>query len=309
MADYSKYQGYQDALGALPGYLQNKFQNVDSGLIPVYGKQISQHADTFSNLFKNAVGRDPNESEINKFFSDYVGQNTDSLTNSNVGKQQTRDEIAQFIGDTFKGTADQESQTKLSDLSTKYGSLADSYMEMGKKSLSGLSDSLRDYQVKLFDKLRPQLNLAAQAGGYADSGGQTLQEEGALRDLGTDAMGYMIPAQQQLESQANQIRLGGEAAPLDFASSIATQQPGMLSSMGTEALGRNWDIYNGNLNFNRQMELMKQQGRTVADLQPSFGTRLGNSFADKFGGNLADLGKDATKGGFGKLTGGGNGPK
>lgn len=253
-----------------------------------YVQQISDHVDQFSNLFKNSVGRDATDEEKNKFLTDYITPNAQHLSDPNYAQgNQVRNDIGQYIGDTFQQTAQDVATQKTKDLEGQYGSLADQYLAMGQKSLGNLSDDLKTFSTSLFEKLRPQLNLAAQAGGYADSGGQTLQEQGALKDLATQAQGTLAGAKYDVESNANNIRLGGQAAPLSLASSFAANTPYAVENLGTGALNYNNTNSLANSRYLQQLGLMDAQGRlterTIENTNPSFGRTLSQNFAKSFG--------------------------
>lgn len=283
---------------------------------------ITQAGDQFKSLFKNNVGRDATPDEIDQFFNGSAS----TLSNQDMRSgENLRNYTAQFIGDNFQQASQATATSKLSDLATQAGGLADQYMQMGQKSLSNIADSLKTYQTSLFDKLRPQLNLAAQAGGYQDSGGQTLQERGALTDLGNQATAALLPYQQQIEQNANAIRYGGASAPYSLASSFAAGQPGVLAN--TAAGGLNYgNNFQTNLNNQQlQLQLLNAQMNNSKDLWSStvgspwnnfqntlagFGglgaAQIGNSGLANFGGNLAGGGGGGGGGKGGYIGGGGN---
>lgn len=289
MANQNYNGTYKDVGGAEDAYnkILSQVQGVhsDSGVARQnITNNINQAGDQFKSLFKNNIGRDATDDELSKFFQ----QSGDTLADQTYRSgQPLRNYTAQFIGDNFQQEANTEAKNKLSDLATQAGGLADNFMSMGQKSLASLTDSLRSYQTSLFDKLHPQLSLAAQAGGYQDSGGQTLQEQGALKDLGNQAAGILIPYGQQIQDQANAIRYGGTSAPYSLASSFAANQPNVNAAFGAGGLNFNDTNSMANLNLQRQLQLMRSNMLNQSDLwtntQPSFGTTLGNSFANSFG--------------------------
>lgn len=272
--------------------------------------QLKQAGDQFKSLYKNNIGRDATNDDLSKFFQG-AG---DALANPDTRSGQgLRNYTAQFIGDNFQQAAKDTATQKLSDLSGQAGTLADQYQEMGNKSLASLTDSLRSYQTSLFDKLRPQLNLAAQAGGFQDSGGQTLQEKGALTDLGNQADAILIPYGQSIQNNANAIRYGGMSAPYSLASSFAANQPNVAAGFG--AGGLNFNDTNAMANFNqqRQIQLMNQQLLNASNYwtssQPSFGSQiLGTIARTPFQGSYSSGGGNlASSGGGGAAIGGAGG--
>lgn len=298
---YAQTSGFFDAYKKLVDQQASLGSGDRQGLV----NRLNSATDQFKTLFQNNVGRSATDTEVGQFLKDNAGSTIANSGNNGLGRSETdpegvRNSIAQYIGDTFQQQSNDTATQKLSDLSTQAGGLADQYLEMGKKSLSDLSDSLRSYQTSLFDKLRPQLNLAAQAGGYQDSGGQTLQEKGALTDLGNQATATLLPYEQSIEQNANAIRYGGASAPYSLASSFAANQPSVTSSFGSGGLNFSDQNAFSNYNQQRQLQLMKQQMLNASDLwtntQPSFGATLGNSFARNFGGNLGDLATSGIQG-------------
>lgn len=273
---YDKIKDQQIGLGA-------NDQASRQGLV----KRLNDVGNQFKTLFENNVGRAATDDELNKFFSESAGQ---SIAQSPYGKseedtQNVRNKTAQYIGDTFQKTAQDTALEKTKGLADQYGGLADQYLAMGKNSLSSLADDIRSYSVSLFDKLRPQLNLAAQAGGYGDSGGQTLQEQGALKDLATEGGNYLADKAYGLESNANAIRYGGQAAPLGMEASYVASQPYALSDFANNAGSYNQNVALNRMGFQNQLGLLGAQGAMMQNLQPSFGSTLAQSFANSFGRN------------------------
>lgn len=299
MADFSSFgRTYSSPYGSLPGYQDafntyvNQLASINSDSDTARGiilKELNSSVDQFKNLFKNTVGREASTEDMAKYLQESGSQ---ALTGG-VRGQALRNSTQQYIGDTFQQTAQEEAQKKTEDLAGKYGSLADTYMEMGKKSLGNLSDSLKQFSTSLFEKLRPQLNLAAQAGGYADSGGQTLQEQGALTDLANQGQGVLGQAAYDVENNANTIRYGGAAAPVSMASQFAANQPYVLANAGEGAL----DF--GNKNYGSQQQYLQQLGlldasgrineRTFENNLPSFGRSLSQSFANQAGAGMGNF--------------------
>lgn len=284
---YAGLPGYQDAFNKYVNYLGSVHSDSDT-LRSAIIKELDNTVTQFNGQFKNLVGREATPDETSKFFSEH-GADT---VQGGVRGEALRNDIVQYIGDNFQQAAQDTAQQKTQDLAGKYGSLADTYMEMGKKSLGNLSDSLKQFSTSLFEKLRPQLNLAAQAGGYDNSGGQTLQEQGALKDLGTQAEGVLGQAAYGVENNANAIRYGGQAAPVSMASEFAANQPYVLQNAGAGALNFGNNNYNSQQQYLQQLGLLDAQGRisnrTFENNQPSFGRTLSQSFANSFGNSAGD---------------------
>lgn len=283
--------GYNDAFNTFVQQLGNSHS--DS-----YGarKNIISHFDSaidqFKSLYKNSVGRDATLDEVNRYVKEKLGDvvsagRADLSTLDPVGAQGLRNSIQQYIGDNFQEAANQTAVDKTTALQGQYGSLADQFTEMGKKSLSGLSDSLQKFSTSLFEKLRPQLNLAAQAGGYADSGGQTLQEQGALKDLATNNEATLGQAGYDIENQANNIRMQGASGPLSLSSSFAANQPNYLANTASLAGSNVQDYYSKMIDQQNKLALLGAQYKLAENYQentrPSFGYNLGQNFGSSFG--------------------------
>lgn len=303
--DYYKPQGnnWQDAgynlssqYASNPAYLEAYYKlaqqqsglgsSLRSGLVT----RLDDAANQFKNLFKNSVGRDPTNDEIGRYLSESGAQSIISSPNgrSEDNAQAIRNQAAQYIGDTFQQAAQDTATQKTEALGSKYNSLADQYMEMGKKSLGNLSDSLKQYSTSLFEKLRPQLNLAAQAGGYADSGGQTLQEKGALTDLANQGQGVLGNAEYDVENNANNIRYGGMAAPVSMASEFAANTPYAVQNLGAGGVNFNNSDSQAQSQYLRQLGLLSAQGKLMQDQQPSFGRTLSQNFGQSLGQNAGN---------------------
>lgn len=262
--------------------------------------QFGGVGDAFKSQFKNFVGREATPQELERFFGE-SGVTRALPGSGGANAQNIRNLITQFIGDTFQQEANDAAQQKTQDLSGKYASLADSYLEMGKKSLGNLADELRTYSTSLFEKLRPQLNLAAQAGGYADSGGQTLQEQGALTDLANQDRRTLSDKAYEIETNANNIRYGGMAAPVSMASQFAANQPYVLQQQAGAALDLGNQNWLRNQDYLRQLQLAYGQQKWANDSQPSFGTRLWQGLAERAANSAVDSLGQAAKakaGGF-----------
>lgn len=287
---------YESKYGDIPGVNEafNKRIEYQGGIHSdsdqarkIIAKRFDDAGDQFKNLFRNSVGRDATNDNLAKFFNE-AGSNAiqDPSTDSGQG---LRNLTAQYIGDTFQQAAQDTATQKTSDLASKYSSLADQYMEMGKKSLGNLSDELKSYSTSLFEKLRPQLNLAAQAGGYADSGGQTLQEQGALTDLANQGRGVLADKAYEVENNANNIRYGGIAAPVSMASEFAANAPYAVSNLGGGGLAFNNAESSAQSNYLRSLGLLGAQNKMFQEDQPSFGRTLSQNFASGLGQSFGNM--------------------
>lgn len=291
---YGESQAYQSGLDQLINQLSS-LRSDSVGARQGLTKRLDTVVNQFKNLYKNSVGADPTNEQIDKFISE---KGVSSIVNSPLGRSENneqgiRNDTAQYIGDTFQQEANKVAEDKTSSLTSKYGGLADEFMSMGQKSLGNLSDSLKQFSTSLFEKLRPQLNLAAQAGGYSDSGGQTLQEGGALKDLASNAESTLGGAKYDLENQANAIRFGGSSAPVSLASAFAANQPNYLATFSGNASNQMNDYYTRMIDQMNRLQLSGAQYKNMENYaensRPSFGYSLGQNFANSTGQGLGNF--------------------
>ena len=262
-------------------------------------RELNQYGNQFVSLFKNSIGRDPTPDEVGTFFEQVVAPVGSFPGGVYQGQQQLGDLTRSFIADNFSQAAQEQAQTDLTGQKTEATRLSDLLMREGGQSLSGIADQLRDYQVSLFDKLRPQLNLAAQAGGYADSGGQTLQEQGALSDLGRASQEFLIPQYANLSNRALDVKYGGESAPYLYNQANILGRADYLRGAGENALQRAFQSAMNEQNYARQRDLMGYQNSLI-DKGPGFWEEIGQEFVrGGIGGLSQNLG--------GSLSGGGGG--
>lgn len=347
---YANTTGYQEAFNKYIDYngtIHSDSEPVRQAII----KELDAAANQFKSLFTSNVGRAPTSDEISKFMEESGA----STSQQGVKGEALRNQIVQYVGDNFQpeaqkvaqdktaalipqynsladsvsaagnkdlGTLSSDLNTTSADLTAKNASLADQFTALGKQSLGDLSTSLQTFASSLFDKLRPQLNLSAQAGGYADSGGQTLQEQGALKDLAAsgqislaDATNKLISnasairyggtvdrnaqdaqtldnARAALASTATNIRSGGMGAPLSLASTFAANQPGVLSANSGGALDFGNRLFNTDNSYQNQLKLMNAQNlfaqNYAENTRPSFGQNLSDSFSKGLGTSLSN---------------------
>lgn len=282
--------GYNDAFNQFVQRLGDMHTDSYQGRKDIIG-HLDNAISQFQSLFKNSVGRAATDAEVEQYTKDKLAGDVSPYahlgTISPVSAQGLRNSVQQYIGDNFQDAANQTAVDKTKELQGQYGSLADQFTEMGKKSLGGLSDSLKQFSTSLFEKLRPQLNLAAQAGGYADSGGQTLQEQGALKDLATNSEATLGQAGYDVENQANQIRMQGLSGPLSLSSAFAANQPNYLANASGMASNNMQDYYQRMVDQENRMAMLGAQYKLAENYQentrPSFGYTLGQHFAGSFG--------------------------
>jgi hypothetical protein len=281
----------------------------DSGYArQMIGTRLNTATDQFKSSFSNLVGRDPTQDEINQFLSQSAGS---LITSSNGGtgrsendQQSILNQINQFVGQNFHKAAQDYATQQLQDQQGQWQGLADTARSQGNDAINNVQSSLLDYQSKLFDRLRPNLLTSLKAQGLLDTGGLNEAEAGVQGDLANNASQYIAGLKYQNETNANNISLGGKAAPIQFAQSNATGQPDYLTGVSNGAMGFNNGTYMDNLNYQHQLGLIGAQTSAQASLQPSFMRTLGQSFASNFGSTVgSNVGNQIVPSGGGKSTG------
>lgn len=291
---YSDNAGYGKAFMKIKD-LQHGSGQDDSAKANEY---LNQYGNQFSSQFKNLVGRAPTSDEISNFYDQVIAPVGTFPGGVYAGQQQLGDLTRSFISNNYSGAAEDQAKTDLTNQQGEATRLSDLLMSEGKKSLGDIASQLRDYQVSLFDKLRPQLNLSAQASGFADSGGQTLQEQGALTDLGNASTQFLLPQYSDLSNRALDVKYGGQSAPYLYDQNSILGRSDYLKGMGQSSLDRAFQSALGDQSYARQRDLMQYQNDLIGSRQPSFGSTLSQSFANKFGGGLADIGTSGVQGGM-----------
>lgn len=286
MADYTKLSGYDTAYQQLLKQQQGFGSNATGDLT----NRLGAVGDEFTNLFTNMVGRAPTQDELNQFFHQSAGQtianSAGGLGRSETDSQGVRNNVAQYVGDTFQKQAQDTATAQLKGQQDQANSLADLFRTQGNSAINTTQQSLLDYQSKLFDRLRPNLITSLQSQGLLNTGGMDEAIAGVQGDLANNASQYIAQLQLANQQGANQIAFGGASAPYYFQQGQIANQPSQMMAQAQGALGTNNNTFMSNLDYSHQLGLINAQANAQSSLQPSFLRTLGQSTAQGLGSNL-----------------------
>lgn len=228
--------------------------------------RLNTLGNQFTNLFTSLVGRAPTSDEQNQFFNENAGGIITGIPTGRIEDQPTnaRNQVAQYISDTFQGAAKNQAQT-----------LADQAQAKGLQAITGsggVEDQLNAYASKLMDQLRPQLITSLASQGLLHSGASDEAFAGALKDLGTQNTGFIQSA--LLQNALNPTQLANS-----FAGGLV---PGLVGA-GENALSSNLANETANLDQIRQANQMAYENSLLQGNQPSLLQRLGRGFVTNFG--------------------------
>lgn len=286
MVDYTGLSGYQTAQQQLlQGQAASAGNNAAAGDIT---NRLHSVGDEFSNLFTNLVGRAPTDDELSQFFSQSGGSviANSPLQRSETNPTDVRNQIAQYVGDTFQGAAKDYATQQLTAQQGQANSLADLFRTQGNSAISDTENSLLDYQTKLFNQIRPGLITSLQAQGLLNTGGMDEALAGQQADLANQGSQYIANLKLQNDQAANQISFGGASAPYYYQQGLISQQPGQLAAAGEGALAANTNTFMDNMNYQHQLGLIQAQAQAQQGLQPSFFRTLGQSFGTSMGNSM-----------------------
>lgn len=287
---------YADLSGFQAAYQPIWQQTVDLNSDSAQNRQIiagrlGAVGDEFKNLFTNLVGRAPTNDELNQFFKESASQvvtnSANGLGRSEQDPTGVRNQVAQYVGDTFQKQAQDYATQQLQDQQGQANSLADLFRTQGNAAISSTEQSLLDYQSKLFDRLRPNLITSLQSQGLLNTGGMNEAIAGVQGDLANNASNYIAGLKLQNEQGANQIAFGGASAPYYYKQNLIASQPGQLQAAAQNALGANNQTFMSNLDYQHQLGMIQARMKAQQELQPSFLRTMGQSFADNFGNQAA----------------------
>lgn len=235
-------------------------------------EQITQYANTFSDMFKNKVGRDPTTDDYNAFFREVVQPDQPWGQIAPIDNTKFQAQTNSTLSDFFSSAAQQEATKKLQDLSAGAvapGSAFDQWQKSYLGSVGGLQQNLIDYQSRLMDKIRPQLITSLKSQGLLDTGGLNEAFAGVTGDLTNTAGQYSAQAQAQAQQDIANTKLGIQQNPTNFQIGNTMQNPSNLMAGGQGALNNIWNSYLSNQNYNQQSNLMGQQNDYNKANQPS----------------------------------------
>lgn len=295
---YGQTQGFLDALGKNL-YLQSGSGQFDPGKAE---QELTGYAGTFSKLFRQLVGRDPNVEETGQFYQTVVAPQGSFPGGGFAGMQELQDRTKSFVADNFQRTAEEQALLELQNQQGQANQLSQMFRTQGRQAISDTESRLQDYQTRLFEKLRPQLLTSLQTQGLLNTGGLNEAFAGAAKDLASESSNYLSDAYLQNEQAANAIAFGGASAPYELARQQAMNRVGYMQGQGESALNRAFQTRSQEMDFNNKLRLLQEQNRLQAENQPSFlkqlgGQILGNVLSTAIPGVSSYLGNKLTQGG------------
>lgn len=245
-------EGFKSILSRFNADPERHIQTRETG--GTWADAIKGYGNTFSQIFKNYVGRDPNKDEYSQFFSSVILPQWNQLFNPDVLRQTTSGLVQQYYSRTAGEEALRraEDQTKLAEEKqagqiTNYEAqarpLIDAFRRQGDEAigryeksygeaLTGVEKSLEDYQKRLFEKLRPQLLTSLQSQGLLNSGALNQAFAGAAGDLGAEGARYMQGLRSSAAQEVSNQRLANEMESLSLPRQITSARA--LGDLSTE---------------------------------------------------------------------------
>lgn len=265
---------------------------VNEGNVKEWQSTIKSYGDTFANMFKNYVGRDPNAEEYNQFFGSVVLPNWKSAIDPNNLRQTTTGLIDQFYQRTAADEAQKRAETQ-ANKAVETGSAFDAWQQAQKQNLSDTEKSLQDYQSRLFEKIRPQLLTSLQSQGLLNSGALNQAFTGVAGDLASEGQNFIANARNAVNSDIANRKYEIAASPSNYALQREFSAVPNLTAAGQSALQNVWQNYMQDRAFQNQSSMLDKQYALNSAYQPSL--------LSQYGGLI--LGGAA--GAFGKRLGGG----
>lgn len=289
MADYSQLSGFQEALrnriaaqqsraGADRRYRDAAHADINGG-----GQNaLNQAMGQFASLFRQLVGRDPDENEANQFATGTLVPNAQVGAHESIGFDDFRDRTTQFINDNFQRTAEEQAAQDLQNQQAEAGRLAEMFRTQGRQALNDTESQLMDYQSRLFEKLRPQLMTSLQSQGLLNSGALNEAFAGQAKDLSDASQQFLMQQKLDMENQANQIAFGGASAPYEYQRGMIFNRVPYLQAQGEAALNRGFQQRQDEMAFNRQLQLMNMQRQKQPSLLKQVGGQMLFNVANSF---------------------------
>lgn len=249
-------------------------------VMPESDRQLRGAMGTFSNMFRQLVGRDPDESEQNQLF-DYIGRDVRGF-GSSFGQGTTNDLLRDFVNTNFQRQAEDQVNRELQGQQAEATRLADLFRSQGNAAIDSTQNSLLDYQQRLFEKLRPQLITSLQTQGLLNTGGLNEAIAGAQGDLAAAGSEELRAMRLANEQQANAIAFGGASAPYEFQRAQALNRVPYLQSLGQGAIDRTFQNSMQQNAYQNQLNLLREQAAIQSQNQPSFLKQVGGQLV----GNL-----------------------
>lgn len=248
-------------------------------------KNLNNAASTFQNLFKNLVGRDPNEGEFEQFYGVLSQpENLEIGAHESRTPMEMRDITTQFINDNFQRQAEEQAKNELMGQQQEANRLADLYRTQGNQAINDTQSALMDYQNRLFEKLRPQLITSLQTQGLLNTGGLNEAFAGAAGDLAAAGQEELRQQRLGVEQGANEIAFGGASAPYQFAQQQSMNRLGNLAQAGQTAQQNAYNTAMQQMAFNNQLKLeqFRMQNQPKTSLLKQMGGQILGNIASTF---------------------------
>jgi hypothetical protein len=266
-------------------------------------KQLEGATSTFSNLFRQLVGRDPNETEVGQLYQQVYAD--PRKFGESFGQGTTNDWLRDFVGTNFQRAAEDQTKVELQNQQVEANRLADLFRTQGNTTAGTLEGQLSDFVQRTFEKVRPNLITSLQAQGLLNSGGLNQSLAGQAGDLTKNAQDIVADYRLQNEQQANEIAFGGASAPYQFQQMMAMNRIPNLQQQSQDAITRGFQSQMQQNAYQNQLGLLAAQRNATKSLQPSFLRTLGQSTAQSMGNSFGQwFTPDTAKKGASMLMGG-----
>lgn len=233
---------------------------------------ITSYANTFDQMFKDKVGRAPTSDEFNTFFNQVVTPEAPWATPADMtrGKEQTKTALADF----FTTAAQENAQKKAQEASTAAvapGSAFDQWANSYRSSISGVEQSLQDFQSRLMEKIRPQLLTSLQSQGLLNTGALNEAFAGTAGDLTSAAQNYVAQARGGAEQDIANQKYNLLSLPYQQQQQYTMGQIPSLAATGQNALQNVWNQNAMNQQFAQQNSMFDRQMSNQPSLLQQYG--------------------------------------
>ncbi len=277
--------GQSDSLkNILNNYRQSRLSYAkDTSSVPQWTSDvkstINQYANTFKNMFTDKVGRPPTSDEYNTFFDEVVVPDQPWAVAANLGNVGEKTKTT--LSDYFTTAAQEQAQKKAQEASAAAvapGSAFDQWATGYRNSISGVEQSLQDFQSRLMERIRPQLLTSLQSQGLLNTGALNEAFAGTAGDLTSAAQNYVAQARGGAEQDIANQKFNLLSLPYQQQQQYTMGQLPSLAANGQNALQNVWNQNAMNQQFNQQNQLLdRQMGNQPSLLQQYGGMILGGT--------------------------------
>jgi hypothetical protein len=204
-------------------------------------QQIKQYTDQFVNQFKNYVGREPTTDEVNTFWEQEVLPRSPYAAPLN--QDTLKANVKTLLSDTFTKAAQDQATADLQTQAEKAvapGSAYDEWANAYMGAVNNTEGALKDYQTRLFEKLRPNLITSLKTQGLLDTGALNTAFAGAASDLDATTANYMASARMGAATDIANQKMNIMSLPFQSQSNYTMNTVPNLTSAGQTALSNVW---------------------------------------------------------------------